>query len=762
MRALVIGAVIISVGCSRSATLLTSRDGGGDDATAGSAGGSGRGGTGGGSGGKAGTGSGGGSAGASGGGPAGASGGGGRGGIAGTGTAGGAPAGRGGSTGVAGAGGTEPMPLSTGTFPYPGRWWGRLTTPERAGAFVIHWSATDPVDRALWTRAHTYALDVTPGPEGGTTMTSAAPEMKGCWTLYATADPDELRVQPCNMPPSSGQAALGFFRRGARLINPIPLPPVGAPATNPRVLTARFGGNGQWFLASVDGRLALWKNDAGRSFDLGEGNTTAVDFSPDGRRVVYFRSINGKGALIAYDSTTGTERQVTPDAGWSSTGILYFTGLFSHDGRRFAFFERPNFGSTSADIAVYDFDTDAAVTVATRIHPGLLPADVMFLGGSSRIVFAAYDATMPFSSGTVPFYGHDFTTGVTRSFGDAVELIGIPGGAFVAFRNYAGEATLIDGASFTPRVLSNLNRGPTFVTAYAGFQPSADGKRLAYVDGDRVLHVVGLDGSPELTVGNNGGCHPDYGSFERSHDQLPNPPRAALFTRDGRAIVHVVDSYCDRSPFVTAFARYDLVTGLETVLSLPLGSGDVFAVSPAGQFVTRGLGQAPLLVSWPGPVVELELPVENHDNPTNPTFSFTADGRYLTYTIRGFLMLRDIAAGTTRKLAPIYAAGDPAVTSEDTAISVVWYEHSVGVEGLTAFMPDGSSRLLHPGQSTSLADPRGTVIAFTFRDQAGDGTIFYRMQPTATPQMIGNGYVLAVSATQVIFRDLDGICSLSL
>ena len=45
-------------------------------------------------------------------------------------------------------------------------------------------------------------------------------------------------------------------------------------------------------------------------------------------------------------------------------------------------------------------------------------------------------------------------------------------------------------------------------------------------------------------------------------------------------------------------------------------------------------------------------------------------------------------------------------------------------------------------------------------DQAG-ASYFYRLQPGAVATMIGNGAPLSASDTQLLFRDLDGVCALA-
>lgn len=729
--ALLLLTAVGGVACHSQSDLLTPRDGGGGDSGAGVAGAGGSGGD----------------AGSAGGGAAG---------VAGRGGGGGGGTGGGGSGGTGGA----MQPLSTGTFPYAGRWWGRLTAPDRAGAFVIHWSADDPVDRGLWTSKHTYPLDAMPGPENGVTLRSAAPEMQGCWTLYATADPDELRVQPCDTPPSSGQAALGFFRRGARLIIPIPLPPVvGPPPVRKVVTVCGFAGGGQSIAVAVDDgvndRLWLWRNDLGRTFDLLGPGYPSVDYSPDGQRVVYWRATPNPSdsyiEQVGYDTATGTARLVT------STGGL--PGLFSPDGRRFVFYDRVNV--VSAELAVYDFDTDRTLTLAREVSLEDLSANTVFLGGSRAL---AYRTRAPTSTAPPPLYVYDFLTGTTGSIGAVPELTAIPGGAFAAFRTDGGPAMVIDAASLTPRALPGSSIAAAFYGGgYAGFQPTPDGKRLAYVDGDHVFHLVALDGSAELTLPGMSGCLPDYSENQWPlESNLPNPPRAAKFTSDGRAIVRGIGAGCYPGPGVHTLARYDLTTGQETVQPLP-ELGSLGALSPLGQAVVH-VGLPPLRL-WSPPTALFTLAFPDPASmvpPAGPvTFSFTDDGRYLTYTV-GYLMVRDIAASTTRQIAAISFGGVVAI-SQVTGISVVWVHDFVTGGALTALMPDGSpSVMLNPSPyGPVMTEPRGTAVAFRISDEAGDGTVLYRLQRGATPQLVGSGEPLGVSATQVIFRDLDGVCSYS-
>jgi hypothetical protein len=413
-----------------------------------------------------------------------------------------------------------------------------------------------------------------------------------------------------------------------------------------------------------------------------------------------------------------------------------------------------------ADLSAYDFDADQVVTLAPRTA-GSLPADTMFFGGGDRMVFRAPDPSA--SSGTpIPFYGHDFDTGVTQSLGDAAELVAVPGGVYGAFRPEAGPPALID-ATFTSRALP----GQSFLAerdVYAGFAPTGDGTHLAYADGLGLFHLVAVDGSADLTLPGETACLPDFCDNQWPDDGtvLPTVGRAAKFTSDGRAFVRTIGAGCSPPGGVFyTLGRYDLGTGQETQLSLP-GVGGFVAFSPLGQVLVTQSTPPLGLWSWPTPLVALDEPDPDpytHPIPNVP-HSFTDDGRYLTYAANGFLMVQDISPGTARKLASIGSIGEIAM-SQDTGVAVMWVWGVDNGDTLNALMPDGSSLTLNPEYEWFLTEPRGTVIAFTIADSAGEGTSIYHLEQGATPQVVGNGSPLAISARQVIFRDLDGICSYS-
>ena len=104
------------------------------------------------------------------------------------------------------------------------------------------------------------------------------------------------------------------------------------------------------------------------------------------------------------------------------------------------------------------------------------------------------------------------------------------------------------------------------------------------------------------------GCLPEY--FETQwppESNLPNPPRAAKFTSDGRAIVRARGAACFTYGAIDSLARYDLATAQENVLSIPQQAA-ILAFSRLGQVVVTEGGAALHLGSWPASLAQLDIP----------------------------------------------------------------------------------------------------------------------------------------------------------
>src|SRR5207248_655802 len=192
------------------------------------------------------------------------------------------------------------LPVSTGTFPFPGRWWGSLNGVQPDGGatvdkgpFVLHWSKTDPHDRDLWTANGVYAVAATAEGDGSATLMMNVPGTSGCWSLYPMSDAHSLQVRSCDRPGSSG-GQLGFFNDLPRLLAEVPVHPFPfLPVT--LGTTGANNGGGQWAVFTIGSELWYWRADTGQVFDLGQSASTQTAASPDGRWLLFFGSRSDPG-----------------------------------------------------------------------------------------------------------------------------------------------------------------------------------------------------------------------------------------------------------------------------------------------------------------------------------------------------------------------------------------------------------------------------------------------------------------------------------
>jgi hypothetical protein len=619
-----------------------------------------------------------------------------------------------------------------------------------AGPFVIHWSASDPTDRALWTNQSVYPLTVTPGADGGTFISFSAPRTSGCWELYPTADPDALRAQACDQPLSSGAPARGTFRRGPRLLTEIPVPPLATTGLLPPVVIATgplggggVGGGGDWVVYGVGSELWFWKKDTGQIFDLGSGTTSVVSISPDGRRVMFVRSIpHVVSPLMAFDAMTGEETNLTATVPESATEMGGTGGIFSPDGGKAAFYANHDLGGIAADLVVYDFTSRQAVTVAQQLDASdWWDQTVYFLAGGDHLLYVGH-AGSSFSTSSIPIYGYELSTGKRLTFGESVDLVPIPGGAFAAVWNLADGLLLVDDATFTPHLIAALSSGGQAVGG-GGLAPSPDGAELAYVDTSQVLNIRNLAKGTTLTVAD------DASNFGLPDPfSIPNSGHtrgfAAWFAADG-AIVHAVG----QNPY--GFARYDRATGKETTFPTPTDGGRIYAMSPLGSVVIDN-PTSPTMLAWPGPPVSIDAVIPNILNEV--VFVFSASDRYLSYTTNGAFMARDNQSAKVTKIAQVGMSVSPLINPAN-GVAVALNQPAP----FLAYLPDGTSWQVAPSVTWMTPNPTTSEIAFVTGDAGGSATYTLPLQPSATPAMIGNGSPLVITATQVIFQDIDGICA---
>jgi hypothetical protein len=667
--------------------------------------------------------------------------------------------GTGGTGGGITDGGGVDLPISIGNFPYSGRWWANLTEGAADGGssdvlpFVIHWNATDPADRALWTLVEVVPMAVTPAPDGSTIVRHAARGTSGCWAIYATSDPDALDVRACSTPQSSSAPLFGTFRRGPRLVAQIPKSPLPAPdgyAPQLQINGGDMAGSGDWVTFGIGPRVWLWKRDTGQAFDLGPGGGARV--SPDGRRAMYGRSTPGAQvpSLLVFDTATGETTDLTTLVPIKPTAQYGSGGFFSPDGSKIAI--RANIPiSGTGDLLVYDFATRKTTMVApgvTGIASVSSGQKDVFLASGDHLIYVGYDAALPSPVGPATLNGYELSTGKYVSFGPAGDLVEFPGKRYAGLRTSADGLVLIDDATFTPRVIATLVSGGQYIGG-GGLVPSPDGTEVAYTDAQGVLNVRDVASGTTTAIANGVGCI-----------EVPNPLSfagsgqtrviAAIFTPDG-ALVYNVAEGCGGG--VHGLGRYDRATRTEKLYTSIHNGTRYLAMSPFGGFVFEP-GALPTLLAWPGPPVVLEPVVPMETFSQDATFVFSAADRYLTYTSNGFLMARDNRSGTVKKVAPIGGIVAKTFTSPVSGVTVPYGYGST----VTAYLPDGTSRQVASRTTGMLANPTTTKVVYE-----GDGGIsVLPLEPGATPTLIGNRFLLVVTGTQVLFQDVDGICAASL
>jgi hypothetical protein len=658
-------------------------------------------------------------------------------------------------------GGAPDVPLSTGTFPYPGRWWGTLSGGATdAGAsvdkvqLVLHWSETDPADRNLWTVSGVYPVAVDGASDGSTTLLTGAPETSACWSIYPTADAHTLQVQPCNQPPAAGTPPLGFLNDVPRLLAEIPVPPLG-PLSN-RLVTVSAGttgaadGGGDWVAFLIGNELWYWRADAGQVFALGQSVSGETAASPDGRWLLFFGYDSDPGeqfpSLFALDTMTGMSTKIAESLVAPSAFGYASLATFSPDSRRAAFYANAT-GPSQADLLAYDFATGQTTTLAPHAYSDFsADSTVAFLASGDRVVFAAYDATKSFSTGSIPTYAYDFTTGDTMSIGTAMTLTPLPGRAYFALQTLtnaltgAGQIMLLhDEAGFAPQVLAN-------VSAPSGVWPDPTGQRVAYLTTGGVLNVRGVAAGSTPATSSGDTIAMDLAlEPPPAEDVAPSRPVAAWFTGGGD-IVHQVlgnDTY---------ELQDDHPTGPSTT-PFDISESSTFSVMTALGDVVLTSGDSAMALAWPHAPVTLTAPGSGITQEYQTIYVFSANDRYLTYQMNGDLMVYDFAGATGTQLTQLLVPSR-VVTSPVSGVSIVWRDSGTP---MNAYAPDGTSWALPGPGSAPLMNPSGTAAAFS-----GNGVDVLRLQSGATPVVVGDGQPLAITDTQVIFRDLDGVCAVPL
>jgi hypothetical protein len=497
---------------------------------------------------------------------------------------------------------------------------------------------------------------------------------------------------------------------------------------------------------SVGPRLWYWKRDAGQVFDLGPGGAQGARLSPDGRRAMYGRA-NMPGAqvpmLLVFDSANGETTDLTTLVPIKPTAQYGSGGVFSPDGSKAAI--RTNIPiSGTGDLIVYDFGTKRTTMVAPGVNQSAngYQTDV-FLASGDHLIYVGYDSALATAAGDATLNGYELSTGKYVSFGAAWNLVEFPGKKFAGLENATDGLVLIDDATFTPRVIATLVSGRDYLGG-GGLVPSPDGSEVAFVDPQGVLNVRNVASGTTTAIANGVGCFevPDPLSFPGSGQTRVV---AALFAADGALVYNVAPS-CGASGFY-GIGRYDRTTRTEKVYTTINNGTRTLAMSPFGGIVVDPQ-VLPTVLAWPGPPVTLDPVVPLQAFSQDATFVFSAADRYLTFTSNGFVLVRDNQAGTVTKVTTI---GERTFTSPVTGVTV---SYGYGAS-LNTYLPDGTSSPVG-SRATGIAPTPGTTkIAYT----ADGGLYVLALEPGAKPKLIGNGYPVVVTDTQVLFQDLDGICA---
>jgi hypothetical protein len=149
-----------------------------------------------------------------------------------------------------------------------------------------------------------------------------------------------------------------------------------------------------------------------------------------------------------------------------------------------------------------------------------------------------------------------------------------------------------------------------------------------------------------------------------------------------------------------------------------------------------------------GPPVNLDPVLSGQSFSQDVTFTFASADRYLVYGSNGYVMVRD---NRSAKVAPLAGPGASKVmTNPSNGVTVAGSANGT----LTAYLPDGTSWPVATRINGVLKNPGNTKIALS-----NTGTEVFSLEPGGKLTMVGNGYPLVMTDTQIIFRDIDGVCA---
>jgi len=217
--------------------------------------------------------------------------------------------------------------------------------------------------------------------------------------------------------------------------------------------------------------------------------------SPDGKRMIFIKVLEGHEQLFVADVNGHNERQITRDASDKEDPA------WSPDGKQVAYvLIGPK---NSLHIMNLDGSGDRAITPPTQspIHPEWMP-------DGRSILYCTDDDLHPPQKNAAEIYRIDVATGKIASLisgGVNTYPVASPDGTKIAFRKMVDTNSEVFVANIDGTGIRNLTNNPTF-DGWPAWSP--DGKRIAFAgnrNGVYQVFVMNADGSDVRLVANTEG-----------------------------------------------------------------------------------------------------------------------------------------------------------------------------------------------------------------------------------------------------------------